>query len=109
MNSAKPKTIAWKFTKRGIPRALGLKILSMVFWPFSIPSAVDSIYSFKKHTTLIKVLTAKGFKEVDEIVLPYSMVKRVLYIPKALFYKTFSVSLEDQHTDELVVIPVEVT
>jgi hypothetical protein len=51
-------------------------------------------------------LTAKGFKEVDEVVLPYSVVKRLLYIPQASFYNTFSVSMEDLDGDELVVVPV---
>ncbi len=106
MNCAKPSEIAWKVTKGAIPRGIGLKIFSFLFWPFMIPSTIDSIYTFKTHKSIVKVLTAKGFKENDEIVLPYSLVKRVLYIPEASFYTTFSVSLEDLTTDELVVIPV---
>jgi hypothetical protein len=109
MSSAKPKEIAWKFTKKGIPRALGLKALSLIFWPFTIASTIDSIYSFKKHTSLVKVLKAKGFKEVDEIVLPYSLVKRIIYVPQEAFYATFSVSLENLDSKELVVVPVEVS
>lgn len=106
MSSAKPSEIAWKVTKGAIPRGIGLKIFSFLFWPFMIPSTIDSIYTFKTHKSIVKVLTAKGFKEKDEIVLPYSLVKRVLYIPEASFYATFSVSLEDLTANELVVIPV---
>jgi len=109
MSSARPKDVAWTYTKAGIPRAIGWKILSWVFWPFTIPSTIDSIHSFKQHRSLVKVLTAKGFKEVDEVVLPYSLVKRLLYIPKGSFYDTFSVSMEDLDGDELVVIPVKVS
>lgn len=108
MSSAKPKDVAWTYTKSGIPRAIGWKVLSYVFWPFTIPSTIDSIHSFKKHRSIVKVLTAKGFKEIDEIVLPYSLVKRLLYIPKDSFYDTFSVSMEDLNADELVVIPIKV-
>ena len=109
MSSAKPSEIAWKITKKAIPRGVGLKILSFVFWPFTFASTVDSIHTFKKHKSLVKVLTAKGFKEEDEIVLPYSLVKRILYIPEKAFYTTFSVSLQDLNSEELVVIPIVVS
>ena len=108
MNSARPKDVAWTFTKGTIPRAIGWKVLSFVFWPFTIPSTIDSIHCFKKHRSIVKVLTAKGFKEIDEVVLPYSLVKRLLYVPKDSFYDTFSVSMEDLNADELVVIPIKV-
>ena len=109
MNCARPKEIAWKESMRGIPRAVVLKVLSLFFWPFTIPSAIDSIYSLKKHTSTVSILTAKGLKEDDEIVLPYSLVKRVLYIPEESFYNTFSFSLENLDSKELVVIPVKTT
>jgi hypothetical protein len=109
MSSHKPKDIAKKLTKGALPRAIGFKILGFFFWPFMIPGTIDSIYSYKKHKSLVKVLTAKGFKEIDEVVLPYSLVKRILYIPEKAFYATFSVALEDLTADELVVVPVEVT
>ncbi len=106
MSSAAPSDIAWEVTKGAIPRGVGLKVLSLFFWPFAIPSTIDSIHTFKKHKSLVHVLTAKGFKEDDEIILPYSLVKRMLYIPKETFYTTFSVALEDLTSDELVVVPV---
>jgi hypothetical protein len=104
--SEKPKHIARKFLKASIARAVGWKIVSFFCWPLSIPSAIDSIVSYKKHRSVLKALTAKGFKEVDEVILPYSVVKRMLYIPQASFYDTFSVSMEDLDGDELVVVPV---
>ena len=104
---ATSKEIAWKETKGTIPRGLGLKVLGFIFWPFSIVSTVESIATFKKHKQIINVLKAKGFKDDAEEILPYSLVKRILYIPKDKFEKTFSVSLEDLTADELVVKPVE--
>jgi hypothetical protein len=85
---------------------VGWRILSFFFWPLMVPSTIDSVVSFKKNRMLLKSLTAKGFKEIDEIVLPYSLVKRLLYIPQEAFYNDFSVSMEDLDGDELVVIPV---
>lgn len=105
---ATAKEIAWKETKRAMPRGLGLKILGFMFWPFSIASGIDSIATYKTHRQIVNVLKAKGFKDDPEAILPYSVVKRVLYIPEDKFEKTFSVSLEDTTNDELVVLPVEV-
>ncbi len=104
--SEKPKDVAWKFHKGSVARGIGWRIISFFCWPLSIPSAIDSIVSYKKNRSVLKSLTAKGFKEVDEVVLPYSVVKRLLYIPQASFYNTFSVSMEDLDGDELIVIPV---
>jgi hypothetical protein len=109
LKSAQPKEIAWKVTKGSIPRGIGLKVLSLVFWPMNVVSSIDSIFTFKKHRSILKILSAKGFKTKEEIVLPYSMVKRLLYVPKDLFYSDFSVALEDKTAEELVVIPVKIS
>ncbi len=100
--------IAWKQTKGTLPRSLGLKILGFVFWPFSIVSGIEGIVTFKKHKQIVNILKAKGFKDDAEEIVPYSLVKRVLYIPIDKFEKTFTVALEDLTSDELVVVPVEV-
>jgi hypothetical protein len=100
--------IAWKQTTGTLPRSLGLKILGFIFWPFAIASGVESIATMKKHKQIVNILKAKGFKDDAEAILPYSLVKRVLYIPEDKFEKTFSVALEDLTGDELVVVPVEV-
>lgn len=105
---AKAEEIAWKHTKGAIPRGIGLKILSFFFWPFMIPSAIDSIHGLKSHRSIVKILSAKGFKDDAEIVPPYSLVKRVLYIPTDKFQSTFTFALEDVTGDELVVIPIKV-
>ncbi len=106
MNSAKPKEIVSKLTRGAMVRGIGLRVLSFFFWPLMIPSTIDSIHTYKKRGSLTRVLTAKGFKQFEEIVLPYSIVKRVLYVPKEAFYETFSVALEDLSSKELVVIRV---
>jgi len=106
LRSEKPKNVAWKYHKGAVMRGMGWRVVSFLFWPLMIPSTIDSVVSFKKNRSLLKSLTAKGFKELDEIVLPYSLVKRLLYIPQEAFYSAFSVSMEDLDGDELVVIPV---
>jgi len=98
--------IAWQETKGAIPRGIGLKVLGFIFWPFSIASSVDSIVTYKKHKKIVKILDAKGFKDEVERVSPYTLVKRVLYIPQEKFENSFTVALEDVTGDELVVVPV---
>lgn len=105
---ATPESIAWKESKRSIPRGVGLKVLSFIFWPFTVASTIDSIHTFKKHRSIVKILKAKGFKDEAEEILPYSLVKRVLYVPDPGYFNTFSLSLEDMTVDELVVVPVTV-
>jgi hypothetical protein len=95
LRSDKPKDVAWKYHKGSIARGMGWRIISFFCWPLMIPSMIDSIVSFKKNRSLLKSLTAKGFKEIDEVVLPFSVVKRMLYIPQEAFFNTFSVSMED--------------
>ncbi|MGH2612208.1 MAG: hypothetical protein ACRDFB_04055 [Rhabdochlamydiaceae bacterium] len=106
---ATAKEIAWKKTKGTIPRGLGLKILGFIFWPFAIASGIEGIATYKKHKQMVNILKAKGFKDDAEEILPYSLVKRVLYVPKDKFEKTFSVALEDLTGDDLIVIPVEIS
>lgn len=109
LSCSSPEELAWKKTKKAIPRGIGFKVLGFIFWPFAIPSTFDTIHSFKSHRAIVKILTSKGFKNEAEQVLPYSLVKRILYIPDAHFVKTFTVALEDITADDLVVIPVQVT
>ena len=109
LRSDRAKDVAWKYHKASVARGVGWRIVSFFCWPLMIPSTIDSIVSFKKNRSLIKSLKARGFKENDEIVLPFSLVKRLLYVPQEAFYSDFSVSMEDLDGDELIVIPVTAT
>jgi hypothetical protein len=109
LRSDRAKDVAWKYHKASVARGVGWRIVSFFCWPMMIPSTIDSIVSFKKNRSLVKSLKARGFKEKDEIVLPFSLVKRLLYVPQEAFYDTFSVSMEDLDGDELIVIPVTAT
>lgn len=104
LECARGKDVAWTITKKAMPRGMGLKILGFLFWPFIIPSTIDSIATFKNHQAISKDLTAKTLKEQDEIVLPYASVTRVLYVKSEGFRETFSVALQDVESKELLVI-----
>jgi hypothetical protein len=85
------RKIAFKVTKATIPRGIAYQIASLFFWPFMIPSTIDSIRVLSHHQRLKKDLIAKSMK--DEIVAPYSTFHRVLFVPGEEFKETFKVTL----------------
>lgn len=86
-----PKKIAFKVTKSAIPRGIAYRVASFFFWPFMIPSTIDSLRVYSHHKSLKKDFTAKAMKE--EILAPYSTFHRVLFVPKEEFKETFKVTL----------------
>jgi len=90
--------VAFKVTKSAIPRGVAYKIASIFFWPFMVPSTIDSIRVITHHQHLKKDLMAKSVKQ--EVVAPYSTFHRVLFVPKEEFKDTFKVTLIDLETLE---------
>jgi hypothetical protein len=90
--------VALKVTKSAIPRGIAYKIASFFFWPFMIPSTIDSIRVLSHHSSLKRDLMAKSMKE--EIVAPYSTFHRVLFVPEKEFKENFKVTLIDLDTLE---------
>jgi len=88
--------IAFKVTKSAIPRGIAYKIASLLFWPFIVPSTIDTIRTLSHHNSLRKDLIAKSIKK--EIVAPYSTFHRVLFVPKEEFQESFKVTLIDLET-----------
>jgi hypothetical protein len=88
--------IAFKVTRSSIPRGIGYKVASLLFWPFAIPGTIDSIRVFSHHKKLKKDLMAKSMRE--EIVAPYSTFHRVLFVPTEEFQQTFKVTLIELET-----------
>ncbi len=83
--------IAFKVTQAALPRGIAYKIASIFFWPFMIPSAVDTIRVLAHHEHLKRDIMAKSMR--DEVVAPYSTFHRVLFVPKEEFKQTFKVTL----------------
>lgn len=86
-----PSKIAFKITKAAIPRGIAYKIAGLFFWPFLIPSTIDTIRVLSHHEHLKKDIMAKSMK--DEVIAPYSTFHRVLFVPKEEFKQTFKVTL----------------
>lgn len=95
-----PNKVAFKVSKSAIPRAVGWKILSFLFWPLMIPSTIDGIRTYTHHRNLKKDFNAKSLKEKGEVVAPYSTFHRILFVPKDKLKETFAVTVIDIETME---------
>jgi hypothetical protein len=93
LSTASASDIAWEVTKGSIPRAVAYKIASFFFWPFLIPSTIDSITTLKSIGDLKRDLQAKTVSQ--EEILPYSTVTRVIFVPKEEYRSSFQVTLVD--------------
>ncbi len=88
--------VAFKVTKSAIPRAIAYRVASLLFWPFAIPSTIDSIRVATHHNKLKRDLKAKAVK--DEVIAPYTTFHRILFVPVQKFKEVFKVTLIDLDT-----------
>lgn len=96
MPQVAPSKVALKVTKDAVPRAIGYKIASLIFWPFMIPSTIDGIRTLNTHSKMVADFEAKAVK--SEAILPYSVVQRILFIKDKDFKKHTKVQIYDQTT-----------
>lgn len=94
------RQIAKYVTLSAVPRAIALKVASIFFWPFMIPSAFDTILTFKAHQKMKKDYHAKSVKETEEWILPYSTVHRVLFLASKEPIENFPLLLKEQQTKQ---------
>jgi hypothetical protein len=99
--TASASDVAWRVTKGTIPRGIAYKIASFFFWPFIIPSTIDSINTLKSHGDLKRDLHAKTVSH--EEITPYSTVTRVIFVPKDEYRSSFQVTLVDAETGKHLV------
>lgn len=91
--------VAMSITKRAIPRAIGYKIASFLFWPFMVPSTIDSVRTYSKHRQLKKHFRAHSVKK--ENIPPFTTVHRILFVPSEQYVKDFTISLENKCNGEI--------
>ncbi len=104
---ANAKDIAWSFTKKSIPRSIGLKIASFFFWPMMIPSTIDTLVTHKNHTSLRRDLKIKTLKEDGETLLPYTSTKRFIFIKESNWQEwsaknSFEITLKETESPRLL-------
>lgn len=81
-----------------LPRQIGFQVASLFFWPFMIPSTIDSLLSNKSYRKLAKQLLSKSVRE--ESIAPYCTVHRIFFLEKDTHTEEFCVTLENEETLE---------
>ncbi len=99
------KKVANHVVKNSIPRAIGFKIASFLFWPFMIPSTIDSLMTLKSYNALKKSLASKIVKE--EIIPPYSVVNRLFFVKIEDYQDSYVIKIQNQETLEDKVFQLE--
>jgi len=86
-----PSQVAFQVTSSTFPRAIAYKVASFFFWPLMVPGTIDSIRVLTHHKQFKRDLLAKVVK--NEVVAPYSIFHRVLFVPKEELQETVQVTL----------------
>jgi len=78
-------------TNAALPRSIAYKIVGIFFWPMVFPSTIDSVITIKNYTSFKNDLQSKILKK--EVVAPYSIYNRVVFVPSDQFKESFDLTL----------------
>jgi hypothetical protein len=105
--SVDAKKVAKIAIKASIPRSIGLKAASLLFWPFAIPSTIDSVKTFHSYSILKKDLSSKVVKQ--ETVAPYSVFNRIVFVSSDKYQDQFDVTLVNKETLQSQIFHVDLS
>lgn len=108
MSHAHPHEVAKREYLQTVPRSVAFKVAAFLFWPFIIPGTIDTIITIKAHFALKKDFYAKSIKKEGEVVLPYSTVHRVLFVPHEDYQEGFTLTMKETQSRKLTAFPVEI-
>ncbi len=91
LEQIRPNQVAKKLQKSALPRSIAFKIMGFFFWPFMIPGTIDTIHTMHSYKSLKRDYAAKSLQ--DELVPMYSIVNRVVFIPKENLRDSFTITL----------------
>jgi hypothetical protein len=78
-----------------IPRSIGFKVAAFFFWPFVIPSVIDSIVTYSHHKKMKQDYAAKSLKDEGEVLVPYSTTHRVIFVKPQNLQEYLTLYLSD--------------
>lgn len=103
------KAIAGKLTRSAIPRSIAFRIAGFFFWPLLIPGTIDSIITMKNYFDIRQDYYAKSIKDHPELIVPYSTVNRVIFLPADLDADQFTLYLQEPKNGFYHPFQVEIT
>lgn len=90
-----PRAVAGNITQSAIPRSIALRIASFFFWPIIIPATIDSIITTKTYFNIKHDYYAKSIKDRPELIIPYSTVNRIIFVPADQMTDAFTLYLQE--------------
>jgi len=89
------RQVAGKLHQGAIPRSIVFRVAGFFFWPFLIPGAVDSILTMRSYFLVKRDYESKTLKRDPEIIVPYSTVNRIIFLPADQVSSSFDLYLQD--------------
>ena len=102
---AKSSSVAKKIMASAVPRGVILRVASLFFWPVMIPSTIDSVITLKSYKIIKNDLESKLVKK--EVIAPYSIYNRIVFVPKSEFKDSFDINLIEMKTLATKVVHIE--
>lgn len=102
------KQVAGKVTRSAIPRSIAFRVAGFFFWPLLIPGTIDTILTMKTYFQIKGDYYIKSIKDHAELILPFSTVNRVIFLPADRFSPYFTLYLQDSKNGSYTPFEVEV-
>jgi hypothetical protein len=99
------KKVAKKLYRLTLPRAVAFKVISFLFWPFTIPSTIDSVHSYYSYKQMRKDFELKSLKE--ELLPVYATFHRILFVPSREMKERFNMTMIDEEKQEPLVLTIQ--
>lgn len=99
------REVANKVHTSTVGRAVGYGVGALVLWPLAIPAIIDGIGSAKANDALDSDFLEKA--ATNQLILPYSNLNKILFIPADDYQGTFSLTLVEQ--DSGIVKKIQIT
>ncbi|NGX40009.1 MAG: hypothetical protein KR126chlam1_01349 [Chlamydiae bacterium] len=106
LSAVSSNSVATRLSLSALPRSIAFKIAAFFFWPFIIPATIDSIFSFQSHLKMRKDFYAKSVKDHEEVLAPYSVVNRIIFVSSKEHASSFTLYLKEQKSQSFHPFPV---
>ncbi len=102
------REVAGKLTRGAIPRSIAFRVAGFFFWPLLIPGTIDTVLTMKSYFHIKREYYAKSIKDCPELIVPYSTVNRVIFVPAHQYSEAFTLYLQDPRSGNFYPFDIEV-
>lgn len=99
---ASPEEVAAEVHTSTSKRAISYGVAALFIWPFIIPAIIDGLGSSDANKKLDRDFDTKALH--DQVVLPYSTVNGLIFVPRDQFNLQFRFSVTDANNNDHFVL-----